>query len=512
MPSGKVRVILEVRKAQPAAFALHMAAATSERAALASSEELVRDLAGYGLEVLPVPPVPLFSEKTVSQGTPKWKVSPQLVGFERARERFGEPTELRGFAAFATPEENEDVEAETVVLGAEIAAAALDKVASAAGVTVWPNSELTYLACGCGGVTAADVLDGTPALAHPFDLASSSGGVDCRPFRPGVDVQTIRALLGVESVWKDGFRGQNVVVGIIDEGVNGSVYPVVGGYDAPEWPRQPGTAPVTSHGSMCAADILVAAPSAKLYDYAFLGVPDSLGALRMFQAVLESRRKNGTPQLTNNSYGFVGVPDRDRYPNHEVWDVNHPLHRKVREVVASGAPAFFAAGNCGANCPSGVCRSNGIGAGHSIHGANALREVITVAAVNSRHERIGYSSQGPSLDAPGFAQCKPDLAAYSHFFGNFGPGRPGGETAPFDNGTSAATPVAAGVAALLLSAFPLLPPDALKRGLIRSAVDIGVPGYDHDLGFGVMSAATAYACLKDPERFPTRSNLRGERY
>ena len=92
-----------------------------------------------------------------------------------------------------------------------------------------------------------------------------------------------------------------------------------------------------------------------------------------------------------------------------------------------------------------------------------------MAAVNNGRERIGYSSQGPGM----FERLKPDIASYSHLFGNFGPGRPGGTASPFDNGTSAAAPVAAGVAAMLLSAFPGLTPARLKEILIRTAIGSG---------------------------------------
>ena len=277
---------------------------------------------------------------------------------------------------------------------------------------------------------------------------------------------------------------------MIDEGVNGQEYPVTGGYSQSS-ARLPGSAPITSHGSMCAADILVAAPAAAIYDYPFLGVPNSGGALRMFQTVLDQRRIDGTPHVTTNSYGFFGVPDQARDPNHEIWDINHPLHRKVREVVASGAPTFFAAGNCGSDCPDGRCHISGIGPDRSIHASNSLAEVITVAAVNSRHARIGYSSQGLGM----FEERKPDLAAYSHFFANFGPNRPGGESQPFDSGTSAATPVAAGVGALLLSAQPNLTPRGLKTLLTDTAIGVGGVGWNPHLGHGIINASAAYSHL-----------------
>jgi subtilisin family serine protease len=244
---------------------------------------------------------------------------------------------------------------------------------------------------------------------------------------------------------------------------------------------------------MCAADVLIAAADAKLYDYPFLGIPNSGGALAMFQAVLEQRRLDGTPHLTSNSYGFVGVPPQADFPNHEIWDLAHPLHRKVREVIGSGAPVFFAAGNCGENCPSGACHLSGIGPGRSIHGSNSLAEVVSIAAVNSLHERIGYSSQGPGM----FEPQKPDLAAYSHIFANFGPGRPGGDTeTPFDNGTSAATPVAAGVAALLVCAYPGVTPEQLRAALVEGATAGDSGDWSADVGRGVINAAAAYVALR----------------
>ena len=364
--------------------------------------------------------------------------------------------------------------ANTMVVPAEVSFGAIEELRSRAGVTVWPNSELTLY---------DDVLDD----------ARSDSGVDCRPFRPAVEIAVLRDLLAVRTLWVEGFRGQNVVVGIIDEGVNGAAYPVIGGFSRPESALQPGAALVTSHGSMCAADVLVAAPHCRIYDYPFLGVPRSGGALQMFQAVLNQRSIDGTPHVVSNSYGFVGVPTLADFPDHEVHNLNHPLHRKVREVVAAGVTCLFAAGNCGESCPSQSCHISGIGPGRSIHASNSLVEVITVAAVNSRHERIGYSSQGPGM----FEPQKPDVASYSHFFGNFGPGRPAGGT-DFDSGTSAATPVAAGVAALLLSAMPGLTPAAIKTAMMGSATNLGrTIGWDRDTGHGVLNAAAAYRYLRD---------------
>lgn len=463
---GKIDVLVEVESTVDDAFEHFSAALDSEVESLELGESLLADLSGYGLEVQgDLPPVPMFSTQ------------------------IGESAEV-GFSDFASPEENADQTSQTFVVACEIERSSIEELNNREGVRVWPNSTLAlFPTCtSCGGSITADSSE-----VHPFDAAPSSGGIDCRPFRPAVTIETIRTLLGVERIWFDGFKGQNIVVGIIDEGVNGEVYPVTGGFTRPNTPL-PGGADIESHGSMCAADVLVAAPAAKLYDYPFIGVPKSGGALAMFQEVLDQRRRDGTPHITSNSYGFYGRPSKVTFPNHEVWDINHPIHRKVQEVIASGCPVFFAAGNCGGECPSTKCHSSGIGPGISIHASASLKDVITVAAVNSKHQRIGYSSQGPG----GFEQQKPDVSAYSHFFGNFGPGRPaGGDATVFDNGTSASTPVAAGIGALLMSAFPTMSPDRLKKALIKGAINIGPAGWDANTGWGVVNAAASYIHLRN---------------
>lgn len=464
---GKVSVLIEREVDLADAFALFDAALTSEDEAHKQAESLAEDLSGFGLELTgDTIPIPYFG-KGVIQGKGKRDESAKAP---------------LGFAAFSSLEENPDEHSERQIFSCDVDESSLEDLRNKPGVTVWPNSELTLYSCGCCCDSGSDVID---------SARSWHNRIDCSPFRPAATIADIRCLLGVGSVWCHGFRGQNVGVAVIDEGVNGATYPVVGGFSRPG-AQLPGSAAITSHGSMCAADVLVAAPAAKIYDYPFLGIPNSGGAITMFNAALNERRRTGYPQITTNSYGFVWIPPKSTSPNHEIHDIDHPLHRKIREVIAAGMTTFFAAGNCGKQCPSGRCRANSVGPGKSIHASSALHDVITIAAVNSRHERIGYSSQGPGM----FTKHKPDFSAYSHFYGNIGPGRPaGGDASRFDNGTSAATPVAAGVAALLLSAFPDLTPKEMNEALKAGRIDIGRPGWDYDTGYGVVNAAASFARL-----------------
>jgi serine protease AprX len=445
--ANDVDVLIEVIQETPSPFEVHAAAVESRAAMESLTAQALSKVGMDGITVnADIAPIPMLLHPADPQNR-NIDVLRQLDALRPSLEARGAAPQFSG---------------RSTVIAARVEEGRLKELKTQPHVVIWPNSALTLL-----------------------------GPVDCRPFQPGVDIATLRATLGVDAAFNDGFRGKDIVVGIIDEGVNGTAYSVQGGFSRPGSAAQPGSAQVTSHGSMCAADVLIAAPEARIFDYPFLGIQNSGGALQMFQAVLDQRRRDGTPHITNNSWGFTGIPDQAVFPNHEIFDINHPLHRKIREVIAAGVICFFAAGNCGQECPSGNCDASGIGPGKSIHASNSLAEVITVAAVNNARDRIGYSSQGPGMFEPN----KPDVASYSHVFANFGPGRPGGLAQPFDNGTSAATPVAAGVAAMLLSAFPALTPAKLKSVLIQTAIGAGA-GWNRDFGNGIIDARNAYQSLK----------------
>ena len=109
--------------------------------------------------------------------------------------------------------------------------------------------------------------------------------------------------------------------------------------------------------------------------------------------------------------------------------------------------------------------------------------MISVAGVDTRKRRVGYSSQGPGR----LAANKPDLAAYTHFAGSDVFKDPAGQPEP-DSGTSAACPVAAGVVAAVRSKYPTskLSPAQLRALLAKTARDIGKTGFDFNTGWGII--------------------------
>jgi subtilisin family serine protease len=297
--------------------------------------------------------------------------------------------------------------------------------------------------------------------------------------------------LGVPTLRTLGLTGKDVHVAVVDTGIDGRRIPVAGG-----WAPVPGYVPGTArpgHGTMVAYDVGIAAPDAELYDYALLQTQgETWGALlsdaiAAFADLIE--RVNATPGrwVVNNSWGMFDRTEDGPIGSPENYSANpeHPFNQITGSLVAAGADVFFAAGNCGAPCPDGRCGTADTGPGQSIHGANSHPDVVTVAAVTVTDRRLGYSSQGPG----GLHGRKPDIAAFSHFKGS-------GVWA-VDGGTSAASPVAGGVAAALRQRFSasVLTPAQLKGALERSARDLDHRGWDYDLGYGAIDAAAATRAL-----------------
>ncbi len=132
----------------------------------------------------------------------------------------------------------------------------------------------------------------------------------------------------------------------------------------------------------------------------------------------------------------------------------------------------------------------------SIDYPSAWSEVIAVGALSPCNERKSPTScdgenawgsnygTGIDLMAPGVKIHTTDIRGAGGF-------RPGDYMESF-NGTSAATPFAAGVAALILSQVSLSRADLLTI-LTDSCDDLGAPGYDTQFGYGRINA---YAALR----------------
>ncbi len=113
-----------------------------------------------------------------------------------------------------------------------------------------------------------------------------------------------------------------------------------------------------------------------------------------------------------------------------------------------------------------------------------LPTINGVAAMDSTGARASFSTYGPGtfISAPGAAVLTTDRTGTD--------GYSSGDYTTID-GTSFASPYAAGVAALVLSVNPALTPDEVQAVLAETAVDRGEPGYDTGYGWGFINAGAA---------------------
>jgi len=168
-------------------------------------------------------------------------------------------------------------------------------------------------------------------------------------------------------------------------------------------------------------------------------------------------------RVTNNSniYGFTSAT----------------IDQKYLETRNAGLVHFACAGNSATS---------------SLAYPASLVTVNAVASLSPWGVRSGFSNYGSGLDfiAPGESVLSTDRT---------GPiGYAGGDEA-FVQGTSFASPYAAGVAALVLSRNPMLNSRQVTRIMQQTARDLGATGYDTGYGYGLVRAdlAVARACLSD---------------
>ncbi|MEM7260542.1 MAG: S8 family serine peptidase [Planctomycetota bacterium] len=126
--------------------------------------------------------------------------------------------------------------------------------------------------------------------------------------------------------------------------------------------------------------------------------------------------------------------------------------------------------------------SSGNDSDNSINYPASLSTVNAVGAMDPDGTRAGFSNFGTGLafSAPGVEIATTDRTG--------GAGYSSGDYDFFFGGTSAASPYAAGVAALGLSVDPTLTPSELEALMEAACVDRGAPGYDTTYGWGFVNA------------------------
>ena len=162
------------------------------------------------------------------------------------------------------------------------------------------------------------------------------------------------------------------------------------------------------------------------------------------------------------------------YPGYTWQDMNGhtmPITLGASWALRHGIIVNNAAGN------SGTSTHNTLG------GPADADSILTVGATSSTGVWASYSSVGPTTDAP--ARIKPDVMAQGS--GNQVATSSGYNT--FGSGTSWATPMSAGVSALVLSANKSLTPIQVINIMKKTATNASSP--NNTMGWGVLDAQKA---------------------
>lgn len=141
--------------------------------------------------------------------------------------------------------------------------------------------------------------------------------------------------------------------------------------------------------------------------------------------------------------------------------------------------------------------------------------VTVVASGNGGSSQPSYPAAGPYVIAVGatdrndrptdFSQWGPHVSVVAPGGGVLG-ALAGGDQ-EVTNGTSFATPIAAGVVALMLSVNPALTAAEVQRILEGTADDIGPAGFDPKGGWGRVHAGRAVAAARDRQTQPNRAGV-----
>jgi len=284
----------------------------------------------------------------------------------------------------------------------------------------------------------------------------------------GIAGKDIRAV----AAWDITRGSANITIAIIDEGVE-TTHPdlntsgkLVTGYDAIL--RRDNPNPVNSkdnHGTACAGIAAAAgnngigisgvAPGSRL-----MGVRIAQSTSGGGWSTTDSALADGIATAANRGADVLSNSWGGGSPNSVV--TNAIRHAKSNGRGGKGAIVIFATGN-----------NNG-----PVSYPGNLPEVFAVAACDQSGARASFSNYGSQVDV-----CAPGVEVHATTTG-------GGYMSNF-SGTSAATPVVAGVAALVLSVNPNLTAAQLEQILRNSADNVGSPGRDNYTGYGFVNALKA---------------------
>lgn len=299
-------------------------------------------------------------------------------------------------------------------------------------------------------------------------------------------------IIGAPQMWQMGFDGQNIVVAVMDSGVD-ALHPDLsaqyrGGtnswfdphnqYSVPHDSQGHGTevTGIIVGGNHSGAPIGVA-PQAKwiavkIFNNAGITTYSAIHA--GFQWLLDpdsNPQTDDAPHIVNNSWGI----------NDLFNTCVNEFQTDIAILKTAGIVVVFSAGNSGPNSNTSISPANY----SQSFAVGSVEPSLAIEVSSSRGPSPCDDSIFPEVCAPG-VQIKTSTLTFNGIFPN---------SYAYRSGSSFAVSHVAGAMALLLSAYPQSSPGDLEWAIAQSAVDLGDTGPDNNYGYGLIDITGAYNAL-----------------
>jgi subtilisin family serine protease len=319
---------------------------------------------------------------------------------------------------------------------------------------------------------------------------------------------TPNADINAPEAWEITTGDPNIVVAVLDSGVDSNhpdlVNNLVTGYDFYDNDDRPDPTtdhPMNVHGTACAG--LIAAQGNNEIGVTGVTWNCKIMPIRIFRVAADGTEYFITQDDRATALRWAAANGADILSNSWCWGLS-PLPIIYSGILDVTKPGGMGRG--GKGCVVLFAAGNWIG---PVRYPARYPEVIAVGATDHNDLQSWYSDFGPELDivAPGgggahtydlelFLTLSQGLLWTTDLVGLPGMNKYNNEPNILDytekfSGTSAATPVAAGIAALVLSVDPNLTNTQVQYILERSAKDLGAPGRDDYYGYGRVDARAA---------------------
>ena len=273
------------------------------------------------------------------------------------------------------------------------------------------------------------------------------------------------AKIGATTAW-DTTQGAGVTIAILDSGVDGSHPDLVGnlvpGYNVSG--NNSDTSDVCGHGTAVAGSAAARTNNA----IGVAGVAGQAKIMPLRVADYNSATGGCSAYLSTIAAGITYAADHGaRIANVSYGPLagSSTIQSAAQYMKSKGGLVFVSAGN------------NGID-----ENITPTTSLIAVSASDSSDNKASWSSYGSfvSIAAPGAGIW---TTSKGGTYGGW-------------NGTSFASPVAAGVAALMMAAAPALDGAAIEKAMFSTAVDLGAAGRDPYFGYGRVNALAAVNAVR----------------